>query len=77
MAQKPINSEYWKQYENTGVKPYPAGYRFYCTFVEETEDKTFMIPIYESLKERVGERIADKIVSLMKFKVEEIREIDF
>lgn len=77
MAQKPINPDYWKQYEATGEKPYPAGYRFYCTFVEETEDKALMIPIYERLKDRVGGRIADKIVSVMKFKVEEVREIDF
>ena len=77
MAQKPVDPEYWKQYEETGEKPYPAGYRFYCTFIEETEDETIMKPIYERLKDRVGGRIADKLVSAMKFKVDEIREIAF
>lgn len=77
MVQKPIDPEYWKQYEKTGEKPYPAGYRLYCTLIEETEDKTIVKPIYEKLKKRVGERIADKIASAMKFKVEEVREISF
>lgn len=77
MAQKPIDSEYWKQYEETGEKPYPVGYRFYCTLIEETEDLTIMTPIHERLKDRVGGRIADKIVSVMKFNVEEVREIIF
>ncbi|MHB8793187.1 MAG: pyridoxamine 5'-phosphate oxidase family protein [Thermoleophilia bacterium] len=77
MAQKPVDQEYWTQYEKTGEKPYPAGYRFYCRFIEETNEKTIVEPIHEKLKNRVGGKLADKLASAMIFQVEEVKEIIF
>jgi hypothetical protein len=77
MATKPVESEYWKHYEKTGERLYPAGYRCYCTFIDETDDQKILEPIYERLAGRVGKKMADKLDSVLVFKIDEIREIDF
>ncbi|MCP4599155.1 MAG: hypothetical protein GY847_01230 [Proteobacteria bacterium] len=77
MASKPVGPEYWVQYEKTGEKPYPAGYRCYCTLIDETNDQEILKPIYERLKDRVGGKMADKLDSVLIFKIDDIREIDF
>jgi len=77
MAQKTANADYWKQYEKSGETPYPAGYRVFCILTDETLDTTTMAEIYNSLRGRVGKRVADKLKSVMTFKIEEVREVIF
>ncbi len=77
MASKPVDPDYWKHYEKTSETPYPAGFRYYCTLIDETDDKDILGPIYERLKERTGNKIADKLDSAMIFKVNNVREITF
>ncbi len=77
LASKPVDSDYWKHYERTGEKLYPAGFRYYCTLVDETCDPEVLEPIYMELEKDPGRRIAEKLDSVMIFGVHKVREISF
>ena len=77
MVRNPVSQDHWRQYEATGELPDQAGYRLYCSLIEETKEDTVMTGIRESLRDRVGERIAGKITSAMIFSVDEVRAIRF
>ena len=77
MATKPPNPDYWKQYEKTGEKSWSAGYRYYCTLIDETDNSEIIGPIFLRLRSNVGSRIADKIKTVMIFKIDNVRELDF
>lgn len=77
MVHNPINNEHWRQYEKVGELPYSAGYRLYCTFIEETQEEELLKQIRERIIERVGERCAGKLASAIIFAVDEVRAIRF
>ncbi len=77
LASTPVDSDYWKHYEKTGEKLHPAGFRYYCTLIDETRDPEILKPIYIKLEVDPGHNIADKLDSVMIFKVHNVREIHF
>jgi hypothetical protein len=77
MAFMPLSLEFFKHYEETGERQYPAGYRFYCTLKETATSGPLLENVKERLRERVGNRIPDSLRNLMVFDIDEIRELDF
>ena len=77
MACKPLSPEYFKYYNETGEKQFPAGYRFYCTLQETSTSGPMLENVKERLRTRVGNRIPDSLKKVLVFKIDEIRELAF
>ncbi len=77
LVESPKTPEYWQKYHQTGEREFCAGYRYYCSFVEETEDSDIMARVKENLNSEKYSRICNTMTSVLVFKVEQVREIVF
>ena len=77
LAAKPTTPEFWEKYEKTGTHLYPAGYRYYCKFVEVTDDSELLLKIQERLRPRIGNRVPDALKKVLIFEVENVQELVF
>lgn len=77
MAVRPLTADYWRHYEETGEKQFPAGIRFYCLLIETATSGPLLEKIKERLRAHVGNRIPDSIKKLLVFDIIETRELAF
>ncbi len=77
LAAKPTTPEFWENYEKTGEQIFPAGYRYYCGFVKETNDPDLLLKIQERLRPRIGNRVPDALKKVLVFKVHNVKELVF
>ena len=75
LAYKPMDQEFLAHFEQTGEMLYPAGYRYYYTLTDISQDEKAIEPWRSGLAAVTGNRIASKINLLLTFEVKEIREI--
>lgn len=77
MAFRPLSSEYFKFYDETGERQFSAGFRFYCHLRETATSGPLLEEMRERLRPRAGNRIPDSLKRLLVFEVIEIRELEF
>ncbi len=77
LAARPTDPEFWQHYEKTGERLFPAGYRYYCSYIKETDDPESLSIIQERLRPRIGNRIPDALKKVLVFQVDEVRELVF
>lgn len=77
LVESPRTAEMWQKYHQTGEKSFCAGYRYYCSFVEESQKPEILNKVKENLASEKYSRICETMDSVLIFKVEMVREIVF